>query len=255
MEPAGAPGRRILLAMGGSDTTMGGAGMAFPSTSLSLVLHAGADPARRHFEKISRTYWKPIYYFIRRAWSKSDADAKDLTQSFLVHVLEADLLGRFDVNRGNFRAYLKHCLRSFLAVDSRDAGRLKRGGGAALVSLEGASGLELPASTGTPEEDFDVDWTREVVERALADTEAALGSAGKKTWFEAFRRYALDADPEHPPSYRDVASALGISEGDVRNHLRHVRQELRRRVVSAIAEYVVDPADVAAEVSRILGEE
>src|SRR5262245_25866227 len=147
-----------------TDTTMGGGGTAFPSTTLFQVLgppDPGGQRNRRHLERLAAAYWKPIYFFIRRGWSKSDADAKDLTQSFLVHAVEHDLMSRFDLRRGNFRSFLKACLRSFLANDARDASRLKRGGGQELVSLDGVEGLALPDPQAPPDEAFDRDWTRE----------------------------------------------------------------------------------------------
>jgi DNA-directed RNA polymerase specialized sigma24 family protein len=229
------------------DTTMGGAQSQFPSTSFTLVRAAGT--CREHLERLASLYWKPIYSFVRRAWSKSDADAKDLTQSFLMHLLQGDLLLRFDTARGNFRSYLKQCLRNFLAADARDAGRLKRGGDATQVPLEGAALAGLAA----PEEgEFDRDWSQEVLTRALRETELAFRADGKGVWFDVFRSYALDA--AEPPAYAEVARRHGISAVDVGNHLRFVRRDLRLRVLRIVSEYVADEQDALQEAARIIGE-
>lgn len=242
----------MMPAMDRPDTSLGGSQRDFPSTALSWVLQApGPDAARRHFERLVRSYWKPIYAFVRRAWSRSDADAKDLTQSFLVHLMEQDLLTRFQAGRGNFRSYLKQCLRNFLTEDARNAGRLKRGGGRAIVSIEELDGFQPPASSAPPEEEFDRDWTQEVVGAAIEDLEREFRGSGKSAWFESFRLYALE---DSGASYAEVAGKVGRSESDVRNYLRAARQELRRLVVRRIAEYVSDPGDVDAEARRILGE-
>jgi len=238
---------------------MGGDLSRFPSTSLSMILQA-ADPSqtkyREHVERLASKYWKPIYYYVRRAWSKSDADAKDLTQSFLVHVLERDLLRRFDVHRGNFRAYLKQCLKNFLSTDARDADRLKRGGGAKRLSLDGSEAPPaVPASQAPPDEEFERDWAREVLDRCLREVEAHFKRQKKDAYWEAFRRYALLPGGEASPTYREVADPLGLTESDVRNYLRFVRRELRLRVIKAIGEYVVAEDDILAEVAAILGEE
>ena len=233
------------------DTTMGGDLEAFPATTLSVLAaqgEAGRGEVQRHLERLTKAYWKPIYCFIRRVWSKNDADAKDLTQSFIVHVLEHDLLARFDQNRGNFRSYLKQCLRAFLSVDARDAGRLKRGGHVAILPIEG---LELPAAEVGPDEEFDQNWTREVVERSLADVGKMLREQGKAVCFEVFRQYSQS----ETASYQEVGRRLGLSETDVHNHLRMVRKEMRRRVLQIIGEYVVDQENVLIEAARILGNE
>lgn len=235
---------------------MGGGPSRFPSTSLSWFL---SDPAAsvqglaERLEKVVATYWRPIYFYIRRGWSKSDADAKDLTQSFLIHVLEHDLLGRFDRRRGNFRTYLKRCLQSFLGTAERDASRLKRGGGRPVLPLLDGP-VEVPAGAGTPDEQFDRDWAREVLMRCLRDVEAHFRDAGEPATYAVFRAYVLEADAQRPPSYRDVGATLGLTEMDVRSRLRTARQELRRRVIQAASEYVVDEQDIFAEMSGILGE-
>ena len=236
---------------------MGGGERAFPSTSLSLALGA-PDPtgerARHHLERLATAYWKPVYYYIRRAWSKSDADAKDLTQSFLVHVVETDLLSRFDTRRGNFRNFLKMCLRTFLAGESRTASRIKRGGDRSVLSLDDSEGLALPEPEAPAEEAFERDWTREVLDRALRDVEAGLRSEDKGIWFDAFLLFAKSQDSPAPLTYGEVAARLAISESDVRNHLRFVRRALRQRVIEVIGEYIVDKEDAVAEVKAILGE-
>lgn len=230
---------------------MGGDATRFPTGGLTTILQSGGG--REHLERVAATYWKPVYSYIRRVWSKTDADAKDLTQSFLLHLVKSDVIGRFDAARGNFRAYLKQCLKNFLSMDARDAERLKRGGGAKPLPLDGAV-LEVPAPTGTPEEEFDRDWTREVLDRCLRELEAHYRARRQTVYFDALRLYALEADPDAPPSYRDVAGRLGISESDVRNHLRFARRELRHRVIQAIGDYVADRDAALAELADILGE-
>ena len=237
--------------MPGVDTSMGGDETRFPTGGLTTILQAG--DGREHLERVANTYWKPVYCYIRRAWSKSDADAKDLTQSFLLHLVKSDVIGRFDAARGNFRAYLKQCLKNFLSMDARDSDRLKRGGGARPLPLDGAV-LDVPAPTGTPDEEFDRDWTREVVDRCLRDIEAHYRARRQSVYFDVLRLYAIEADADAPPSYRDVADRLHISESDVRNHLRFARRELRQRVIQVIGEYVADRDAALAELAGILGD-
>jgi len=234
---------------------MGGGLSRFPSTSMSMVARAAEGARREHFERLASAYWKPIYYFVRRAWSKSDADAKDLTQSFLIHVLENDVIAKFDPARGNFRAYLKQCLRHFMTVDARNAAAQKRGGGRAIVAIDAIDPGQVPASHGSPDDDFDRDWAKEILDRALLETEAQLRTAGKQEYFDILRAYAYGPEGAEPPSYGDVGKTFGLSATDVANRLRMVRRELRQRVIAIISEYVTSDEDIVAEASRIIGEE
>ena len=241
--------------MKGAPTTMGGDRSRFPSTSLSHLVAGDEDPAERlraQMLRVSASYWKPIYFYIRRSWSKSDADAKDLTQAFLVYILEHDLVGRFDRSRGNFRTYLRRCLSSFLGNELRDASRLKRGGGRPLLSLDLSVLPDVPRPKGSPDEEFDRDWAMETLDRCLREVEEELRRRGKELHFQIFRAIALEASPEGDPSYREVGIQFGISESDVRNYLRVVRQELRQQILRAASEYVVDEWDVFAEMADIL---
>src|SRR2546421_3687718 len=64
-------------------------GVAFTTTQWSVVLDAqGESPsAQEALEKLCRTYWWPLYGFIRRE-GYSPEEAQDLTQGFFVILLE-----------------------------------------------------------------------------------------------------------------------------------------------------------------------
>jgi hypothetical protein len=72
------------------------AGAAFTTTYWSVVLTAqGESPAAQEaLEKLCRTYWRPIYSFVRRQGARTE-DAEDLTQGFFALVLERKDLNRF----------------------------------------------------------------------------------------------------------------------------------------------------------------
>lgn len=218
---------------------------------MSLVLGAAAGRRAEHLERLANLYWRPIYCFIRRAWSRPEADARDLTQSFFVSLLEQDAIARYDASRGGFRAYLKQCLRNFLSADARQAATQKRGGRDVVVSMEGL-GILLDRCSRDPEAAFDETWTRDVVNAALGDLEAHLKSAGRSVEFEVLRAFAIEGSAD---SYKDVQARLGLTETQVRSHLRHARRELRRHLVRRIEEYAGNPQEAAEEVGRILGEE
>src|SRR5262252_4981622 len=102
--------------MGTGETSLGGAGRDFPKTAgdmLSKVLDSSTGVRRAGFEDLSRRYWKPVYYYVRLAWAKTNEDAKDLSQAFFLWLTEGDTLRRYQPERASFRAYLKSLLKHF----------------------------------------------------------------------------------------------------------------------------------------------
>src|SRR5436853_7711854 len=118
--------------MRGRDTTLGGAGTRLPETVLDLVSRA-ADQSpqtrRQALEELCARYWKPVYYFIRTRWAKSNEDAKDLTQAFFLFLLEGNALREYAPARASFRTFLKLLLKRFLQDEEKASQRKKRGGG------------------------------------------------------------------------------------------------------------------------------
>jgi hypothetical protein len=62
---------------------------AFTTTQWSVVLEAqGESPAaREELEDRCRTYWRPLYGFVRREGAKPE-EAKNITQGFFALILE-----------------------------------------------------------------------------------------------------------------------------------------------------------------------
>ena len=63
--------------------------VAFRTTHWSVVLEAqGSTPAAHAaLEELCRTYWRPIYGFVRRDGAKPE-EANDITQAFFALILE-----------------------------------------------------------------------------------------------------------------------------------------------------------------------
>src|SRR5262245_13632540 len=120
------------------DTDLGGPAAAFPVTRGSLVRAAGSDDfavRREAQETLIAAYWKPVYKYVRFKWGVPNEDAKDLTQAFFARSVEKGFFDRFDPAKARFRTFLRVCVDGFVANERRAAGRLKRGGGAELLTL------------------------------------------------------------------------------------------------------------------------
>src|SRR5437762_4293805 len=111
--------------------------VAFTTTQWSVVLDAqGESPsAQEALEKLCRTYWWPLYGFVRRQ-GYSPEEAQDLTQSFFAQLLERRDLDVVRREKGRLRSYLLVSLKHFLANERHRAMAIKRGGGYALIPLE-----------------------------------------------------------------------------------------------------------------------
>src|SRR5262249_31490880 len=118
-------------------------GIAFATTHWSVVLTAQgeSEAAQEALEKLCRTYWRPIYSFLRRQGLRTE-EAEDITQGFFAQLLERKDLNTVRKEKGRLRSYLLTALKHFLTDERRRAMAIKRGKGKPLISLEELSGNE-----------------------------------------------------------------------------------------------------------------
>ena len=224
--------------MNEGDTTLGGAGRAFPDTVaefLSWIRDPSPDGRERGLEALCQRYWKPIYYYFRVGWAKSNEDAKDLTQAFLLWVAQGEALARYLPERASFRTYLKTLLKRFAQHDEEARSREKRGGDIQLLGLEEVDDSALPRRPGdNPETVFDRAWLRLLMERAVDRVRRRFKADGRENKIRIFEEYDL-ADPASRPTYGELADRLGLKEDDVRNSLFAVREQIRSEMFSEIS--------------------
>src|SRR5262245_61702122 len=112
--------------------------MVFPTTHWTLLARAslnGDTENRGALEELCRRYWTPIVRFIQSRGVMA-AEAEDLTQEFMVHILEKSLFGRADRFQGRFRSFLIGALVRFLGDKADRRNALKRGGANEHVSYD-----------------------------------------------------------------------------------------------------------------------
>src|SRR5437764_2287003 len=118
--------------------TVSASAARFPQTLWSMVLEAAQGPSTRSRDALAtlcRAYWFPLYAFLRRQ-GKSPHDAEDLTQGFMLHLLEKETLSRVKREKGKFRSFLLASLQYYLADERSKEMAQKRGGGATLIPLD-----------------------------------------------------------------------------------------------------------------------
>src|SRR5205809_7529374 len=117
--------------------------VAFATTNWSVVLTAQdqSPAAQEALEKLCRTYWRPIYSFIRRQGAGPE-EAEDLTQGFFALLLERRDLETVRREKGRLRSYLLVSLKHLLTNERYRAMAIKRGEGQRVVPLCGLSANE-----------------------------------------------------------------------------------------------------------------
>lgn len=233
----------------------------FPVTRLSAIVgtsSANQEERTRAFEALISAYWMPVYKYVRIKWNKPTEDARDLTQGFFAEAIEKNFFARFDPSKAKFRTFLRTCLDAFVANENKAAGRIKRGGGATILSLdfEGAEqqlSIAAPPAANMIDEYFEKEWARSVFTLAIESLRAQMRAAGKETHLRLFERYALDADEEQKPSYKDLAREFDLSTTDVTNYLAVARREFRRIVLEKLRELTATDEEYRREARALLG--
>lgn len=220
--------------------------MYFPTTHWSVLARAsmsGESGARQALEDLCRRYWSPLKQFIR-ARGYNEAEAEDLTQEFLLHVLEHSTLKRADREVGRFRSFLLGALSRFLAdaYDRRQA--QKRGGGVSHISVDEPN-LEVPAEGN--EIAFDREWALVILENALKGV--AQEWEGSESRFAVLRRFLPGA--LETPSYEVAATHLKLSVPALKSELHRLRQRFKALVRQEIANTVSAPHEIEQEMSYL----
>jgi len=230
----------------------------FVTTRWSLILSAASfgseeQKARDALAELCRTYWRPIFLFVR-ARGYSIEDAQDLTQDFFVTILKNNWLQHADRNRGRFRSLLLRSLQNFLVNAAEKAHAHKRGGGVEFISwddwmAEAQSQLPIPLQaldSLPPERIFDLTWATTVVEHAFQRLREECESKGKLWLFQALSSHLTDERDE--VSYAKLSAELGTAETAVKKQLHNMRQRYRSLLRDEVSQTVEDPADVDDEI-------
>jgi RNA polymerase sigma-70 factor (ECF subfamily) len=239
---------------GGSDAL--GPRPLFVTTRWSIVLNAKdkASPGSTEaLESLCRTYWYPIYAFVRGA-GRSPADAQDLTQEFFLRLLSRDFLRTVTPDKGPFRAFLRMALKRFLANEWDRAHAQKRGGGATHVSFDTALaeerlGREL-AGAPAPDRIYDRTWALTLLDQAMSRLEKEYENAGKIAQCRQLKPY-LTAQ-RGSIAYPEIAAALGVSDSAARVAVHRFRKRFRQVFRQTIADTVCAPDEVESELRLVL---
>jgi RNA polymerase sigma-70 factor (ECF subfamily) len=222
----------------------------FPTTRWTLLLSARQDPASRRdaLEQLCATYWRPVYFYVRRR-GLDRAAAEDAVQDVFMRLLESDALARLDPARGRFRGYLRTVVDHSLATRHERAQALKRGGGLTFVALdlEGAD-ADLQHVPEDPERAFDREWALGVMDRALRRLRADYEDGRRKGDADTVLRFF---SLEEAPSYAEAAAACGMTPAQFKAAVHRARVRYRELVAEEVQATLAQPAEEGAELDEL----
>jgi RNA polymerase sigma factor (sigma-70 family) len=231
----------------------------FATTHWSVVLAAAnqeTPEAAAALERLCRAYWYPLYVYVRRR-GYGPEDAQDLTQQFFTMLLQKDYFRLADPARGRFRTFLLHALERFVINEWKKAHRLKRGGGAALLSLDLPEAEQrYSRESGTsvsPEVAFEKRWALTLLEEVLASLRQHYCRAGKELLFEELAGLLWGKDgPSGAEPYAKIGARLGMTDGAVRGAMHRLRERYRELLTQEVAQTVATPQEVEDELRYLL---
>lgn len=213
-----------------------------PTTRWSLIVQAGgSDPeaADRAVSALCLMYRQPVYVFFRRLGADPDR-AGDLTQRLFFDFLNRDQFSRANPEIGEFRPYLRSAAKHLFLKQLRESRPERQ----ATVPLEfhtedGERRMRAePISHRTPEDEYDFQWAKTLVNATLEGLLRGYARGGEGTVVAKVLRYLAPSGID--PPYAALAAELGKSTGAVKMAVLRLRKAYRTHLRDRIAEYTVD---------------
>jgi DNA-directed RNA polymerase specialized sigma24 family protein len=228
----------------------------FAETRWSIVAaarDAGAGSSyRRAMEELARSYWPPLYAYLRRH-GQSPEQAEDLTQAFFARLIEKNDLSAVDAAKGKFRSFVLAALKHFVANEHDKERAQKRGGGVRTVSLDiGVADSECgfdPVDPSTPEQVFNRQWALAVLNMVV---DRLRGEYVQRDQLPLFESLHGTLTGEVTAGYATLAGRLGTTEGALQVAAHRMRKRYRQLLREEVAQTVSDPSLVDDELRDLL---
>jgi hypothetical protein len=174
-------------------------------------------------------------------------------QGFIEHLLQRQFFRAADRDKGRFRSYLIASLNHFLADAAARAGRLKRGAGKPLLSLDAVSAerryaLE-PVDPGDPEQLFERRWALTLLDTVLQRLEKEAAESGRANLFLQIKGVLLGERSAVP--YAELGPQLGLGEAALAVTVLRLRRRFRELVREEIAQTVSRPVEIEEEMRHL----
>ncbi len=240
-------------------TDMGGTREAFLTTHWSLIrdLQTTKDKDGAPIGALLKQYWKPVYCYLRRKGYDNER-AKDLTQDFFHEVvLNRDLIGRADQDKGHFRPFLLHALNQYVINKNRDERAQKRIPRDRIVSLDATDVPHLPESFAnvTAEDSYHYAWLSALLEDVVSVVEAKYSEQGKKIYWTLFEERVLQPilGSSDPPPLAQVCKKHGVDDvKKASNMIVTAKRFFRHTLVQHVRNTVMSEGQADEELQDLL---
>ena len=231
---------------------------AFATTHWSVVLEAQSESptAQEALEKICRTYWRPIYSFLRRQ-GPAPEEAEDLTQGFLALLLERRDVDSVRKEKGRLRSYLLASLKHFTADRTRREMAIKRGRRHSLIPLEELRANEQvdPAlsrmmDTLSADQLYERRWALALMEEVLGRLKDEYRATGNGVLFDWLKQ--LLPDEPGAPSRAEIAAKLGMTDNALRQAFRRFRHRYQVLLREEIGHTVLTASEIEDELRHLI---
>jgi RNA polymerase sigma factor (sigma-70 family) len=239
----------------GSESTGPRGRAIFSTTNWSVVLEAqgGSPAAQQALEKLCRTYWRPVYSFVRREGIGHE-EAEDLTQAFFALLLQRRNFDDVRKEKGRLRSYLLTSLKHFLVSQHRRAVTLKRGKGERPVPLEELALIKCaemePADHLSADRIYERRWALTLMEQVLRRLRDEYDAAGNAALFDLLKQ--LLPDEPGAPSRAEIAAQLGMTDNALRQAFHRFRHRYQLLLREEISHTVAVASDVEDELRHLI---
>ncbi|MBE2284815.1 MAG: sigma-70 family RNA polymerase sigma factor [Prosthecobacter sp.] len=223
----------------------------FHTTRWTRVCLAKADSedGRRALADLCDAYYEPVVAYLRSVFRDADA-AREMSHAFFAEMLGGGTIKTAERERGRFRSYLLGAVKHFVAHQRQAAGRMKRGGGMAPVSLDDEEAAAVPdARQPSPDVEFDRQWAMTVIARGMDALRTECAGEGRGAFFDAVSGI-LNGHASHGDQAA-LAASCGMSFDAFRMAVSRLKKRLRQHVKSEVAGTLEDPAAVQEEMETL----
>ncbi|HRY51974.1 MAG TPA: sigma-70 family RNA polymerase sigma factor [Candidatus Paceibacterota bacterium] len=228
----------------------------FATTHWSVVLAAGDSEsplAAEALEKLCRTYWYPLYVYVRRRGYEAP-DAQDLTQDFFYRLLDRDWLAQVDRRKGKFRSFLLVAMNHFLANEWDRAKTVKRGGRIFFQAYQDDAYEERfqedASGERSPEQLYEQHWALALLETVLVRLREEATTTGRLEQFNELKGFLTGE--KRSMTYADLAAKLSATEAALKMAVQRLRRRYGELLREEIANTVADPNDVEDELRHLM---
>ena len=229
----------------------------FCTTRWSVVLLSAQSQepgSQAALAELCKTYWYPIYAFVRRRGHDVDK-AQDLTQGFFLHLLDHKAVRQVSPVKGKFRSFLAASLQNYLSDEADRVRCAKRGGNVEFIAIDSESAewhYRLEASDSlTADKIFDARWAITLLREVLTRLAKEYADQGKASTFETLKPFLAPFDGNGSLSYEQVANALRVSVGLVKTLIHRMRKRYSVLLREEVGRTVSDPGKIDEELHAL----